>query len=87
MDAILEEVPGSRRRPFGSIIRRLAHRFGIREFRRLRHSWHWSNPARIDILLHLSEHKKSTEISVLIFTITQTAMFVKYPLVGARESG
>jgi hypothetical protein len=44
-------------------------------------------PRRIDILLYLSEHKKSTEISALIFTVTQTAMFVKYPLIGARESG
>jgi hypothetical protein len=41
------------------------------------HSWHCSDPARIDILLYLSEYQKSTEIPVLNFTVTQTAMFVK----------
>jgi DNA helicase IV len=30
--------------------------------------------------LYLSEYQKSTEISVLNFTVTQTSMFVKYPL-------
>jgi hypothetical protein len=42
--------------------------------------------ARIDILWYLSEHKKSTEISVLNSKITQNAIFVKYHCSLNQES-